>query len=60
MTDRARHGRRLAALAVVPLSAGVFGTGVAWAGSHDPLATATPTADADADAHRDERPADRR
>lgn len=42
MTDRSRHGRRLAALAVVPLSAGVLGTGVAWAGSHDPLATAAP------------------
>ena len=42
MTDRSRQGRRLAALAVVPLSAGVLGTGVAWAGSHDPLAAATP------------------
>ena len=47
MTDRGRYGRRLAALGLVPLSAGAFGGGVAWAGSHDPLAepvrASTPT-----------------
>ena len=46
MTDRSRYGRRLAALAIVPVSAGVFGGGVAWAGSHDPLATPSPNATA--------------
>ena len=43
MTDRARYSRRLAALGLVPLSAGAFGGGVAWAGSHDPLTPAVPT-----------------
>ena len=44
MTDRGRYGRRLAALGLVPLSAGVFGGGMAWAGSHDPVAEPAPTA----------------
>jgi hypothetical protein len=43
MTDRARYSRRLAALGLVPLSAGAFGGAMAWAGSHDPLAPALPT-----------------
>ena len=34
MTDR----RRLAALALIPATAGVFGASVAWAGAHDPMA----------------------
>ncbi|NTW42560.1 MAG: hypothetical protein HGA44_22260, partial [Cellulomonadaceae bacterium] len=41
MTERAARNRGLAALALVPLAAGVFGGTLAWAGSHDPLAAVT-------------------
>ena len=33
--------RRVTALAMIPATAGVFGVGVAWASSHDPLAAAS-------------------
>ena len=43
MTERARHTRRLAALGLVPLSAGAFGGAMVWAGSHNPLVATVPT-----------------
>jgi len=41
MTDLGRRSRTLAALAMVPAGAAVFGTGLAWAGSTDPVPQTT-------------------
>jgi len=41
MTDRGRHARRLAALGLVPLTVGGFGSAVAWSASHQPATPAT-------------------
>lgn len=49
MTDHARAVRRLYALALLPLSAGVLGGGIAWAQAHDPRVTDPGTLDASAD-----------
>ena len=42
MTDQARPVRGLVALALVPLTAGLFGVGLTWAESNDPTATSDP------------------
>ncbi|HEX7805826.1 MAG TPA: hypothetical protein VF413_06660, partial [Cellulomonas sp.] len=41
MTEPRALRRRVTALAMIPATAGVFGVGVAWASSHDPLAAAS-------------------
>ncbi|NMM17298.1 MAG: hypothetical protein HHJ14_09255, partial [Cellulomonas sp.] len=41
MTESRALRRRVIALAMIPATAGVFGAGVAWASSHDPLAAAS-------------------
>ena len=38
MTDARALRRRVAALAMIPATAGIFGASVAWASWHDPLA----------------------
>ena len=44
MTDRGRRGRGLVGLALVPLTAGLFGAGVVWADAHDPTAPSSAAA----------------
>ncbi|WP_421740836.1 hypothetical protein [Cellulomonas sp.] len=41
MTDGARRGRGLVGLALVPVTAGLFGAGVTWAEGHHPTAPAS-------------------
>lgn len=40
LTGRSRRGRGLVGLALVPLTAGLFGAGVTWAQAHDPRTAA--------------------
>ncbi len=46
MTDSATAARRVAALTLIPTSVAIFGAGLAWANSNDPLVTSTPESQA--------------
>lgn len=46
MTDSAVAARRVAALTLIPASVAVFGTGLAWATTHDPSVASAPDSQA--------------